>query len=647
MNQIEEFESKLKEVVQAKRLSASKITNLTELAMKLMKNDTQLVSILYRTHKSLSSLAKISSLYVFDALARAAKSHVNKHNLVGDINASEGNCATFLLKMQGVLEGLFKDMNSAVIPGAKRVFQCPNYNIILLMLSFWELDFEKSQKVLDIWVKGNTFPPALLSQLADVLKSKDTVKEISVKPVASSDPRMGVSKTATPTPPPATVTPPLATSSQITTPSPLNNSQSALFAFLAQAAANAGATATSTQASTSVSLAPVPSAPAVPQLDVAQLALLKQLTQTAQISNMYSNTGSALVQSLTSDVNAARASSGNEHASSHLPRFGSPDDENYHGGRGGPRGGSRGAGRERWYEGRGKRGGRDHFRDRDRSDRAKRSRSRSPPSRYGARREIKPYSPPRRPMAAAAVREPLDTGGESQPPSAIADDAEIDEFGRMRPPSEDTKNGIVEPQTNAIQSSQQQQQQQPSSVTTESNALSTTSSGSMLDNTNTSPGLDQFNIASFDFTAPASWEELGKMWLKSYSAVPTTEQLMQFVMLAGTSMDSSQTWSSQDSWGQSGQWDNTGGNSYTDDQMSMEGGRGGEVGYNGGGNSYQGQSTAAANKGADPRLNRASMADPNAVNGQSSSGEKRSGGGMKKVGDKWVFVRDGDDTGVS
>ncbi|KAF9073265.1 hypothetical protein BDP27DRAFT_1260564 [Rhodocollybia butyracea] len=148
MGDIEDFESSLKDVVQAKRLSASKMTKLTDLAMKLMKDDTQLVSILYRTHKSLSAPAKISSLYIFDALARAAKHQANKQNLVGDIKSSQGNCATFLLKVEGVLEGLFQDM---VLTGTLEAK-------------------EKSKKVLDIWVKGNTFPATILSQLADVFE---------------------------------------------------------------------------------------------------------------------------------------------------------------------------------------------------------------------------------------------------------------------------------------------------------------------------------------------------------------------------------------------------------------------------------------------------------------------------------------------
>ena len=73
------------------------------------KNDTQLVSILYRTHKSLPTVSKVSSLYVFDALSRAARHHVVKHGISGDVY-TPGNCATFLLKVGGVVEGLFQDM---------------------------------------------------------------------------------------------------------------------------------------------------------------------------------------------------------------------------------------------------------------------------------------------------------------------------------------------------------------------------------------------------------------------------------------------------------------------------------------------------------------------------------------------------------
>ncbi|KAF9045662.1 hypothetical protein BDZ89DRAFT_942711, partial [Hymenopellis radicata] len=140
-----DFESQLKDIVQAKRLSASKMTKLTEIAMKSMSDDTQLVSILYRTHKSLQSSYKVSSLYVFDALARAAKHKVVKQEL--SAHSTSGNCATFLSKVEGVLDGLFQDM-----------------------LSSGHQEFkDKTKKILDIWTKGKTFPETTLSRLTKLL----------------------------------------------------------------------------------------------------------------------------------------------------------------------------------------------------------------------------------------------------------------------------------------------------------------------------------------------------------------------------------------------------------------------------------------------------------------------------------------------
>jgi hypothetical protein len=72
---------------------------------------------MYRTHKSVPPPAKISSLYVFDALSRAARSHVNKKGVSGD--SKHGNAATFLSKIEGVLEGLFQDMVDSGMQEAK------------------------------------------------------------------------------------------------------------------------------------------------------------------------------------------------------------------------------------------------------------------------------------------------------------------------------------------------------------------------------------------------------------------------------------------------------------------------------------------------------------------------------------------------
>ena len=74
---------------------------------------------MYRTHKSLRASSKISSLYCFDALCRAARAYAVKHKQTGDVNAVKGNAASFLLKIEGVLDGLFQDIYSSGVPEAK------------------------------------------------------------------------------------------------------------------------------------------------------------------------------------------------------------------------------------------------------------------------------------------------------------------------------------------------------------------------------------------------------------------------------------------------------------------------------------------------------------------------------------------------
>jgi protein NRD1 len=64
-------------------------------------------------HKSLAPPQKVSSLYVFDALLRAARSQVVKHGITTPPDSSgKGNPATFLSKVEGVVDSLFEDMIS-------------------------------------------------------------------------------------------------------------------------------------------------------------------------------------------------------------------------------------------------------------------------------------------------------------------------------------------------------------------------------------------------------------------------------------------------------------------------------------------------------------------------------------------------------
>ncbi|TFK91455.1 hypothetical protein K466DRAFT_320457 [Polyporus arcularius HHB13444] len=483
MATIEAFETALKDVVNAKQLSQTKMNTLTGVALKCMKDDTQMVSILYRTHKGLSASAKVWSLYAFDALARAARHQVNKNHVVADVNAEQGNCATFLLKIQGVLDGLFRDL---VISGIK----------------------EKAKKILDIWTKQNTFSSAVLSPLFAMLKEAENEKEPDKGDQSAIPPPVQPSAPAVS---PVPVVPPSAAPVGFVD----TQLQATLLALLSQAANTASPPVPASQSAPPplhYAAAPVPPAP-VPVLDANQLALLQQLAQASQgnaASLQPVPVPASVVPSLTTpnavpvvpggppqpqplpyrddhygppNAYASRSESEQRMQQQLAGRYDGPPDrgyprDNYHnqsqnfpeyahatehpthdprrggalsqrGGypdRGGP---GRGRGRGRW--GREDRGGPseyNHFRDRSRDfdaggphePRGKRgSRSRSPPGRFrngdmaSNRRGARPHSPLRRPPYQDGQRDSRQPYG----PGPDADNASgLDEFGReLRPPT--------------------------------------------------------------------------------------------------------------------------------------------------------------------------------------------------------------------
>ncbi|KAG6825500.1 hypothetical protein H0H92_003487 [Tricholoma furcatifolium] len=647
MGSLEEFESILKDVVQAKRLSASKMSKMTDIAMKSMEvrspmvfwnvasrlldiqNDTQLVSILYRTHKALPPSAKVPSLYVFDALSRAAKSHVNKHGTSGT-DATQGNCSTFLSKIEGVLDGLVQDMMTVESSEAK----------------------EKTRKVLDIWVKGNTFPSEILTRLSSLVKETEKVSEVPISSIPT-DPRIASAQPST-----------------ITSPKPIINAappapdpQATLLALLAQAAQTA-AVPTQTIANTSVT----------PGLD-AQLAVLQQLAL-AQTANNGSPSQPVLQQTVSAQSHSAFPTTSYREEPSYYshkdPRLNGPQSservnvyesqpEDRSSLRSGSRGGFRGRGRGRWDD-----RDRDRYRERDERDssprRIKRSRSRSPLP-HGSRRNVRPYSPPRRPNFASIEHDPA-----KEDPGQIDTHNLKDEFGRdIRPHSPDNNPppSKLETPPSLRPSSPTPPPAPPTSQTTETvgnassaltsnneqmslspsiaaNTSSSVPSASIVTNTVSSQsGLESFNPLTFDFTSPKSWEVLGEMWQVTNGYLPSTEELGQFVMSTTMASMASNVpaWQTMPT---------------NHNQQWSAGGRGrggfarGRGGFSGNGRNVQqewgqyemnhqdtdavvlGQSTNSGSQG-DKMHNDGSSTNLTQVN---------TGGKMQRVGDKWMFVRE-------
>ncbi|TRM57942.1 hypothetical protein BD626DRAFT_634468 [Schizophyllum amplum] len=518
MPDIASFESALKAVVQAKRLSGSKMTALTADAMQLLAYDTQLVSILYRTHKSLSGSSKISSLYVFDSFARAARSKANKQGSSGS-GSSGGNAHSFLSKLEGVLDGLFHDMVTCGLSEGK----------------------EKANKIIDIWSKGNTFPPSVLSGLMATVSANEKESDVA----KSSDPRIRSTSTSQ-TPPNA----PLAPSVQAnaarafapptqSTPGPAPaDAQAALLALLTQAAA---AKQPSTQ---------TPTNNTPPQLDPTHLALIQQLSQAAQHAtpppapttfhqpqpgyNAQPNGGYPHPSTSQSPPYEGNGPYGRRDYRQDRP--GSVDrprpyeDYPYD-----DRGGGRGRGFRGGFRGRGRGDGRGNNRWEDRSkprewiNPRRSSRSRSPPSRYGRPgRDIKPYSPPHRPSLARSPSPPR-----GRDPRLAMVESGKDEFGRdIRSPSPEPPDATPPP----APPSSQDEKSVPVSSSMPVSAMpmftsvpaNTSSAGPPVQ---VRPaGIESFDPSTFDFTAEASWEALGHLWHKSYGVMPSTEELMQFVV---------------------------------------------------------------------------------------------------------------------
>jgi len=132
------------------------------------------------------------------------------------------------------------------------------------------------------------------------------------------------------------------------------------------------------------------------------------------------------------------------------------------------------------------------------------------------------------------------------PVSSVAVGVEKDEFGRdIRPQSPSVAAAenaaqppsllpsLVEPNVPApaIEGNQiySVPQQTPSAVTSNTSSQIHSAPAAVT----SQPGLDKFNMSTFDFTAPSSWEALGKKWQVTYGYLPSQEDLMQFVMSGG------------------------------------------------------------------------------------------------------------------
>ncbi|WWC96288.1 hypothetical protein V866_003155 [Kwoniella sp. B9012] len=197
MAELKEFDKLLTATITAPRLSGSKVQKLASQAIELVAEDYQLVTTFFKLNASLppASQSRISSLYVFDAIARAAKSDVNK-GIGTQVNKErgKGTQAGLLLKLEGVvdswIEGLLDDGKGGL----------------------WVEGKEKTKKIVDIWSKAGTFPQHCLERLTKKIASaggaqagpSTKLKDVGRSGSSGSGPgSVGKGSTTPPYPPPA------------------------------------------------------------------------------------------------------------------------------------------------------------------------------------------------------------------------------------------------------------------------------------------------------------------------------------------------------------------------------------------------------------------------------------------------------------
>lgn len=274
------------------------------------------------------------------------------------------------------------------------------------------------------------------------------------------------------------------------------------------------------------------------------------------------------------------------------------------------------------------------------------SRSHSPENRF-PRRKSPTFSPPRRRSPSPRTRYRV-----SSPTSGR------DEFGRdlrpCSPPKSPTSNSATNHTHPVVPSTLHDTKAEFSSTSTSNNPMSRSSSiaantfskglsapDQSVESKTTPyprPDNDIIDITTFDPTSPASWEVLGKMWEGMNGYTPSTEELMQFMVMSSiNSATQSKDWQLQNA---AGEIPGNGCGEVPPDREGYEGfygnSRNKDHGWTSGG---QSTSTDIMKLGGDKLAAQAAMDDAEVKQSRLIDSEGRSGGKMQKVGDRWIFVR--------
>lgn len=148
MSAVEEFESILKELptIKAPGVSGTRIKKLTEIAVKNVSDESNLITSLYSNCKAVPSSHKLGTLYVVDSIVRGYSEEAKKLNQTIDSSAKEGTFASGVFKISELIDSLIDDAMELLINKSQII---------------------KISKLVDIWERAETFNSDLIEKIRD------------------------------------------------------------------------------------------------------------------------------------------------------------------------------------------------------------------------------------------------------------------------------------------------------------------------------------------------------------------------------------------------------------------------------------------------------------------------------------------------
>lgn len=146
MSAVEQFDSILKELptLKAPGVSGTRIKNLTDLAVKNVSEESNLITTLYSACKATPSSHKLGALYVVDSVVRVYMDEAKKRGETVDSLAPQGTFAAGVYKIGELVESLIDDAMELLINASTNV---------------------KIGKLVDIWERAQTFSPEKIANI--------------------------------------------------------------------------------------------------------------------------------------------------------------------------------------------------------------------------------------------------------------------------------------------------------------------------------------------------------------------------------------------------------------------------------------------------------------------------------------------------